>query len=113
MTESLLPPPGRDRMAGRYFTQCPACRTHRVLGPCCAGDGPVPPKTTRHRERAALRRHVDDLLATDPADPLVDPSDCRHGCNGMCVESGSERCDFTCHPEEDEPDDGSPARRYP
>lgn len=32
-----------------------------------------------------------------PADPLVDPSDCRHGCNGDCVESGSECCNFTCH----------------
>jgi hypothetical protein len=34
-----------------------------------------------------------------PLDPLVDLSDCRHGCNGDCVESGSERCDFTCHAE--------------
>lgn len=32
-----------------------------------------------------------------PADPLVDPSDCSHGCNGDCVESGSDRCNFTCH----------------
>jgi hypothetical protein len=24
--------------------------------------------------------------------------DCQHGCNGDCVEYGSDRCDFTCHP---------------
>lgn len=29
--------------------------------------------------------------------PLEDLSDCRHGCNGYCVEFGSDRCNFTCH----------------
>ena len=37
----------------------------------------------------------DEWLAA--IDPLIDPSDCRHGCNGDCITSGSERCDFTCH----------------
>jgi len=26
-----------------------------------------------------------------------DFSDCQHGCNGDCVDSGSERCTFICH----------------
>ncbi|WP_326642839.1 hypothetical protein OG884_05685 [Streptosporangium sp. NBC_01755] len=29
--------------------------------------------------------------------PLDDPSDCRHGCNGDCLVSGSEVCSFVCH----------------
>lgn len=93
-----LPPAARDRMCGRYCGQCPACRTGRTIGPDCAGAGPVPAKARRKSEKNALRRFVTDLLGTQPHDPLVDPSDCRHGCNGMCVESGSDRCDFTCHP---------------
>lgn len=24
--------------------------------------------------------------------------DCRHGCNGDCVTSGSDVCTFVCHP---------------
>lgn len=37
----------------------------------------------------------DDLVDedTDPYD-----TDCQHGCNGTCFVSGSERCNFTCHP---------------
>jgi hypothetical protein len=36
-------------------------------------------------------------------DDLVDEdtvgfdADCRHGCNGVCVVTGSEKCTFTCH----------------
>jgi hypothetical protein len=34
-------------------------------------------------------------------DPLVDPSDCQHGCNGDCERlSGSDVCTFICHPAE-------------
>lgn len=29
--------------------------------------------------------------------PLADLSDCRHGCNGDCLTSGSDVCNFTCH----------------
>jgi hypothetical protein len=48
------------------------------------------------------RRHVvagpwEDVPTT--AEPL-DSSDCRHGCNGDCHESGSDVCTFTCHQEE-------------
>lgn len=32
-----------------------------------------------------------------PTAPGEDLSDCMHGCDGGCVESGPERCDFTCH----------------
>lgn len=27
-------------------------------------------------------------------------TDCRHGCNGDCVVTGSLQCDFTCHDNE-------------
>ncbi len=30
-------------------------------------------------------------------DPLEDLSDCRHGCHGDCLESGSDVCTFPCH----------------
>jgi len=98
---TAVPPPApRDRMPGRYCGQCPACRTGRAFGPDCGGGGPIPPRATRKRERASLRRYLANLLGTEPRDPLVDPTDCRHGCNGACVESGSDRCDFTCHPKD-------------
>ena len=56
----------------------------------------------RHRERQELRELApvadDEWLAA--IDPLIDPSDCRHGCNGDCIVlgSGSDVCDFLCHP---------------
>ena len=65
---------------------------------------PVP--ATRGRRPAAkqgLRRYLTDLLGHQPHDPLVDPSDCQHGCNGACIEGGSDRCDFTCHSTDDGP----------
>jgi hypothetical protein len=53
----------------------------------------------RARDQAALRREVADVLGSEPRDPFVDLSDCQHGCNGACLMSGSDRCDFTCHPD--------------
>lgn len=93
------PPSARDRLAGRYCGQCPTCRSGRDTGPDCAGAGPETPRHRRKTDKRVLRRYVADLLATEPATPLLDPSDCRHGCNGACVEGGSDRCDFTCHPD--------------
>ncbi len=81
---TVPPPVSRDRMSGRYFDACDSCRVDRGPGIDCSA-GPVPPRTTRKREKAGLRRYVGDLLATGPYDPLVDPSDCRHGCNGACA----------------------------
>jgi hypothetical protein len=68
-----------------------------MFGPdCSSGDG-----STRWRKRVEARafsREVGEALAGPPPfDPLVDPVDCAHGCNGACVVSGSERCNFTCH----------------
>jgi hypothetical protein len=37
-------------------------------------------------------------MAEAPRDPLLDKSDCRHGCNGDCIVSSSEVCTITCHP---------------
>lgn len=91
-------PPIRDRLAGRYFSQCPSCRTHRVLGPCCGGSGAVPAKTRRQAERRALRRCVDDELGTTPRDPFLDQSDCIHG--GAGAPGCSEQCTFVCHGDE-------------
>jgi hypothetical protein len=73
------PPPLSGRLAGREFGRCPA-------------------RQRRKKDRHALEQYVRDELGTAPCDPLVDESDCRHGCNGHCLASGSERCDFTCHP---------------
>lgn len=68
-------------------------------------------KTAKLRERRAFRRQVDafpdDLsegrelriaqYGWETREPGYDWSDCRHGCNGDCVESGSDRCTFVCH----------------
>ena len=86
----------QGKMLGRY------CR-----GPggykcrCCRDDD-----TTRWRrriERRELARELapvadDEWLASIV--PLIDPSDCRHGCNGDCIVlgAGSDVCDFLCHP---------------
>lgn len=50
----------------------------------------------RHLEDRQWRR-AEAPQAAAPFDPLADSSDCVHGCNGDCVESGSERCTFACH----------------
>jgi hypothetical protein len=52
----------------------------------------------RHRESQDLKRSLRDRGRL--TDPLADPSDCRHGCNGDDVVRGygSDVCDFTCHP---------------
>ncbi len=93
MTKSR-PSVTRAPMAGR------AANRH---GSCCGGppgidcaDFGKSVKDQRHLEDAWWRRTEVPQTAA-PFDPLVDLSDCVHGCNGDCVESGSERCDFTCH----------------
>ena len=48
-------------------------------------------------ESSEGREWVELSLAEAERWPLYDFSDCRHGCNGDCVESGSERCTFMCH----------------
>jgi hypothetical protein len=44
------------------------------------------------------KRWLERGLAQAEGWPYWDFSDCQHGCNGDCVESGSDRCDFMCHP---------------
>lgn len=51
----------------------------------------------QRRVEDVLWRSTEVPLPPAPANPLADLSDCVHGCNGNCVESGSERCNFTCH----------------
>lgn len=82
--------PMAGRAANRHGSCCgappgPACVDHALTG----GE-------QRRFEDAAWRRAEVPQPAAAP-DLLADLSDCRHGCNGDCVESGSERCDFTCH----------------
>jgi hypothetical protein len=55
----------------------------------------------RHGDRAALRRHVADILGATPYDPLLDESDCIHGCAGGRY-GCSDRCNFTCHEDDDD-----------
>ena len=58
----------------------------------------------RYRARDEARAHSApvDRYAPIPGDTdteAVKPApDCQHGCNGDCSTSGSDVCDFTCHP---------------
>lgn len=51
-----LPPPARDRLAGRYYTRC-SCSSTRELGPCCYG-GPTSRKQRRQVEKRQLRAWI-------------------------------------------------------
>lgn len=67
-------------------------------------------RTAKLIERRMFRREVDvypDDLSEGPerrvaqygwetGEPGYDWSDCRHGCNGDCLDGGSDRCTFTC-----------------
>lgn len=89
------------RMLGRYETLgcCPGTRegwrrTRRADGLDCSGAGTDPRWRKRVEQREFARSYAPEgALPT----PLDDPSDCRHGCNGDCLTSGSEVCNFTCH----------------
>ena len=66
---------------------------------CCLGR-----RGQRSREGQAFRRALPGIQAEAGSEwlaailgSLFDPSDCQHGCNGDCVTSGSDRCNFTCH----------------
>jgi hypothetical protein len=70
-----------------------------MTGPDCFGAD----SDTRSRktvERREIRREFDRWLphAADRLDPLDDPSDCQHSCNGDCERWGSEVCTWLCHP---------------
>ena len=56
-------------------------------------------RKTKYRKAAEKRswRRTEIPQPPAPLDPLEDPSDCVHGCNGDCEVSGSDRCSFTCH----------------
>lgn len=93
-----MTPRWRDRMAGVYARlRCPVCRA--AAGPDCAAAGHAV-RDQRHADKAALRRYAGTVVQEEAAavDADNDPSDCRHGCNGECVVSGSEKCSFFCHP---------------
>jgi hypothetical protein len=51
-------------------------------------------------DSAEGREWLERGLAEAEGWPGWDFSDCRHGCNGDCIArgTGSEVCDFTCHP---------------
>ena len=58
-------------------------------------------RRTHQRERREAAATIDEAMGAFfvPArQPLEDLSDCRHGCNGDCENTGGTcRCDFTCH----------------
>lgn len=86
-------------MPGAYCgPRCPHCRAEP--GPACA-DKARATRTVRHGDRAALRRHVADILGTTPYGPLLGESDCIHGCAGGRY-GCSDRCNFTCHEDDDD-----------
>jgi hypothetical protein len=59
-------------------------------------------RVERRREMHEFRREASrwQFAADFDVDPLDDPSDCAHGCNGECEARGSEACTFLCHPVE-------------
>lgn len=109
----MAEPATYGRMAGRYFSQCPTCRTGHVKGPDCAGSGPVLARIQRQTDKRQLRRYLDQtpevyswyrgliISSFDPYDVFEnDEQDCRHGCNGHCERWGGQDnpCTFICHP---------------
>lgn len=54
-------------------------------------------------EQDALADHAALNCRLDLADPLLDTADCQHGCNGDCMQSGSDVCTFSCHISDDPP----------
>lgn len=55
-------------------------------------------KAMRAREKAETVEDLDVRASVETHDPLVDTSDCRHGCNGICNPFG--QCTFLCHDRE-------------
>lgn len=94
------------RMLGRFESPgcCPGTRSgwhrrrHLTRLDCC-GAG----TSTRRRKRVEQRELAHELRPEGllPA-PFDDPTDCAHGCNGDCVYSGSDVCNFTCHDDLDQ-----------
>ena len=90
------PSTGHAPMAGRAANRHGSC-CGATPGPDCVDHG-VSVKDQRHIEDAWWQR-TEVPQAPPPAVPGEDLSDCMHGCNGDCVESGSDRCTFICHAE--------------
>ena len=90
------PPVNRGPMAGRAASRHGSC-CGAPAGYDCS-DYSLTVRDQRRIEEAWWRR-TEVPLPPRPFDPLEDLSDCRHGCNGDCMMSGSDRCDFTCHRE--------------
>jgi hypothetical protein len=66
---------------------------------CLASDLGRSRKRLVRIERSAEARELARSLRPEGLLPslLDDPTDCVHGCNGDCLEAGSEVCTFTCH----------------
>lgn len=98
-------PLGSDRMPGRYLMPCKGTQCNFPVTGCSGKCGWGRGHTTSWRsgvEKRKFRAFVSGLFERlkAQADYDNDPEpDCRHGCNGNCYESGSDRCNFTCHPE--------------
>ena len=81
-------------MAGRAANRPGSC-CGRPPGIDCSDYG-LTVKDQRRLEDTWWRR-TEVPQPDPPVGPMEDLSDCVHGCSGMCVDSGSERCNFTCH----------------
>ena len=77
---------------------CRHCRAQP--GPDCPDWGHST-RGAKRREQRAVRDETSLLVVPSAREADLDRrltgGDCRHGCNGDCITSGSERCDFTCH----------------
>jgi hypothetical protein len=87
-------------MAGRASTHHKSCCNSKP-GLDCA-DWTVPARYQRKLESAWWQRTEipQPAAAVVPGDDLLD---CAHGCNGDCIVSGSDRCNFTCHEQAEAP----------
>jgi hypothetical protein len=74
---------GRNRHSKCGWPRCRFCRDGNEV------------RRFKRIEARTVAAEVAEVLGTVPQSPLVDLSDCSHGCNGSpCL---SERCTFACH----------------
>jgi hypothetical protein len=86
------------RTSNRRWKGCMMCKGHKYAQ---QGDGVRIPRAALLQMGVLTRdnrinRH--DIPVCEPEQ--VTGPDCRHGCNGDCVVTGSLQCNFTCHDNE-------------
>lgn len=74
------------------------CSPHKLKGNGDAVRLLTPSALRQVGVKRRWNRH--DVIELDyPDNPDDEGIDCQHGCNGNCYRDGSDRCNFTCHPD--------------